>query len=165
MFDSKHLDIMLATKEMLKDMDCSFKKVKDIKSYAIFSAQSDLSVKDCLSFEDLKSYCLITLNPKFIPFQHGNVLQAKIALHSQDNFNIVCENDQASILLAKSGYGVAILPEHCIPENIKDVKISPIEEQNPIEYGIAYQKKSKEKYIKYFLNQFDTSKNKKNVII
>lgn len=165
MFDSKHLDIMLATKEMLKDMDCSFKKVKDIKSYAIFSAQSDLSVKDCLSFEDLKSYCLITLNSKFIPFQHGNVLQAKIALHSQDNFNIVCENDQASILLAKSGYGVAILPEHCIPENIKDVKISPIEEQNPIEYGIAYQKKSKEKYIKYFLNQFDTSKNKKNVII
>ena len=35
-------------------------------------------------------------------------------------------------------------------KNIKDVKISPIEEQNPIEYGIAYQKKSKEKYIKYF---------------
>ena len=155
MFDSKNLDIMFATKEMIKDMDCSFKKIKTISSYAIFSSHLDISKKSYLSFEDLNDYCLITLNPKYIPFHHGNKLQEKIALHSQDNFNIVCENDQASIMLAKSGYGDAILPENSIPKNLEDVCIYPIGEQKSIEYGIAYQKKAREKYVRYFINSFN----------
>lgn len=152
MFDSKHLDLMFATKEMIKDMDCSFKKLREMKSYAVFTPDLEIAKKTSLTFEDLKSYCLITLNPKFIPFQQGNILQEKIALHAQDNFHLVCENDQAGILLAKSGYGVAILPEHAIPENLKGVCICPLAEQNPIEYGIAFQKNSRENYLKYFVN-------------
>lgn len=155
MFNSRNLDIMFATKEMIKDMDCSFKKIKSLTNYAIFSPHLDISQKNNLSFEDLKEYCLITLNPKYIPFHHGNKLQEKIALHSQDNFNIVCENDQSSIMLAKSGYGVAILPENSIPKDLKDVCIYPIGEQNSIEYGIAYPKKAREKYIRYFINFFN----------
>lgn len=155
MFNSKNLDIMFATKEMIKDMDCSFKKLKDISSYAIFSSDLAVSSKSNLTFEDLKKYCLITLNPKYIPFHHGNALQEKITLHSQDNFNIVSENDQASIILAKSGYGIAILPENSIPKNLQGVCICPIEEQKSIEYGIAYQKKAYEKNTRYFINSFN----------
>lgn len=154
MFDSKNLDIMFATKEMIKDMDCSFKKLKAISNYAVIPPQFEIAKKPDLSFEDLKSYCLIILNPKFIPFHHGNRLQEKITLHSQDNFNIVCENDQASILLAKSGYGVALLPENSIPKTIEGVCIRPVGEEKSIEYGIAYQKKAREKYVRFFINSF-----------
>lgn len=91
----------------------------------------------------------------FVPFQYGNKLQEKIALHSQSHFNITCENDQAAILLAKSGYGVAILPEFCIPANSKDLITLPIaNEDYRIDYGIAYHKAPKIDYIKYFINNF-----------
>ncbi|MGO1044815.1 LysR family transcriptional regulator [Clostridioides difficile] len=155
LFNNKHLDIMLSTKEMIKDMkECSFKKLKNAKNYAIMSSQSILAEKDSLTFDDLKTNCLIILNPKFIPFQHGNILQEKIALHSQNHFNIVCENDQASILLANCGYGIAILPEHCIPTESDGFIIRPIIEEAIIEYGIAYQKNVKEKYIRFFIDNF-----------
>lgn len=155
LFNNKQLDIVLATKEMIKDMqDCTFKKMKEIINYAVVSENSVLKNRDKISFEDLEE-CLITLHPKFVPFQYGNKLQEKIALHSQSHFNITCENDQAGILLAKSGYGVAILPEFCIPANSDDLIILPIaNEAYRIDYGIAYHKAPKLDYIKYFINNF-----------
>lgn len=155
LFQNKQLDLMLATREMVKDMkDCTFQKIKEILNFAVLSEKSHLSEFESLTFNHLKDCCLITLHPKFIPFQYGNKLQEKIALHSQAHFNIVCENDQACILLARSGYGIAILPEFCIPAERPGLIIRPVAEENKIEYGILSQKKSKEIYIKYFLNHF-----------
>lgn len=155
LFNNKQLDIVLATKEMIKDMqDCTFKKMKEVINYAVVSEKSVLKNRDEISFEDLEE-CLITLHPKFIPFQYGNKLQEKIALHSQSHFNITCENDQAGILLAKSGYGVAILPEFCIPANAKDLITLPMANGDyRIDYGIAYHKAPKIDYIRYFINNF-----------
>lgn len=155
LFNNCQLDIVLATKEMIKGMqNCAFKKIKEIINYAVASEKSALKSKDKIFFEDLEE-CLITLHPKFVPFQYGNKLQEKIALHSQSHFNIVCENDQAGILLAKSGYGVAILPGFCIPANSKDLITLPIaNEDYRMDYGIAYQKNPKVDYIKYFINHF-----------
>lgn len=155
LFNNNQLDIVLVTKEMIKDMqDCIFKKMKEIKNYAVISEKSVLKNKDKIFFEDLEE-CLITLHPKFIPYQYGNKLQEKIVLHSQSHFNITCENDQAGILLAKSGYGVVILPEFCIPTGSNDLITLPIANEGyRIDYGIAYHKTPKIDYIKYFINNF-----------
>lgn len=154
LFNNKQLDIVLATKEMTKDMqECSFKKVKEIINYAVMSEKSYLLNKDKILFEDLENECLITLHPKFVPFQYGNKLQEKITLHSQSHFNLACENDQVGILLAKSGYGIAILPEFCVPINSTGLIIQPIADENyKMDYGIAYHKNIKTDYIKYFIN-------------
>lgn len=119
------------------------------------SEKSVLSYKDKVLFEDLEEECLITLHPKFVPFQYGNKLQEKITLHSQSHFNIACENDQAGILLAKSGYGVAILPEVCFTPNSNDlIKLPVADEDYRMDYGIAYHKNTKIDYIKYFIKNF-----------
>lgn len=155
LFNNRQLDIVLATKEMIKDMqDCTFKKIKEVLNYAVMSQKSALKSRDKIFFEDLEE-CLITLHPKFVPFQYGNKLQEKITLHSLSHFNIACENDQAGILLAKSGYGIAILPEFCIPANSKNLITLPIaNEDYKIDYGIAYHKNLKVDYIKYFISNF-----------
>lgn len=156
LFNNKQLDIVLATKEMVKDMqNCLFKKRKEVMNYVILSEKSYLKSKEKIFFKDLEEECLITLHPKFVPFQYGNKLQEKITLHSQSHFNITCENDQAGILLAKSGYGVAILPEFCIPINAKGFLTIPISnEDDRMDYGIAYHKNVKVDYIKYFIKNF-----------
>lgn len=153
LFNNKQLDLVLATKEMVKDMqDCTFKKMAEISNYAVVSEKSVLKNREKILFEDVEE-CLITLHPKFVPFQYGNKLQEKITLHSQSHFHITCENDQAAILLAKSGYGAAILPKFCIPANSKDLITLPIaNEDSKMDYGIAYHKAVKTDYIKYFIN-------------
>lgn len=156
LFHNKQLDVMLATKEMIKDMqDCSYQKIRDVINYAILSDKSSLTAKNTLTFEDLKEECLITLHPKYIPFQYGNKLQEKITLHSQSHFHISCENDQVGILLAKCGYGVAIFPEFCIPDNSNHLIAIPLEDEKcNIDYGIAYHKNTKIDYIRYLIHQF-----------
>lgn len=85
---------MLATKDMIKGMeDCTFKKMKEVGSYAVISKKSPLMDKKEITFEDLKGERLITLYPKYIPFQYGDKLQEKIVLHAQAHFHMICEND------------------------------------------------------------------------
>ena len=47
------------------------------------------------------------------------------------------------------------MPEFCIPWDVKGVAVVPIaEKREDMEYGLAYKKKSKEKYIRYFVEKF-----------
>lgn len=156
LFANKQLDLFLATREMIKDMDnCSFRKLRTISNYAIVSETSHLCEKKELCFEDLANECLIVPSPKFIPFQNGNRLQEKILLHSQSHFNLMCENDQAAILLAKCGYGTAILPEFFIPADMDDLVVIPLaDEEDVMDYGIAYHKNTKNESIRYLIRNF-----------
>ncbi|PKR84080.1 LysR family transcriptional regulator [Heyndrickxia camelliae] len=161
LFINKQIDIMLSTKEMIKDIrNCTFKKIKVLTKYAVMPANSPFSNYKKLTFDDLKDSCLITLHPKLIPFQYQNKIQEKITIHSQQHLGFICENDQVGILLAKAGYGIAIMPEFCISNDWKDIVAIPIQEQDTIEYGIAYQGKPKEKYIKYFIDNFSLPETK-----
>lgn len=153
LFSNRQLDLFLATGEMIKGVDnCSFRKLKTVSNYAVVSEKSHLSSKKELCFEDLEKECLILPLPKLIPFQNGNKLQEKILLHSQSHFNLLCENDQAAVLLAKCGYGAAILPEFFIPAEIDDLIVIPLaDEEDVMDYGIAYHRNEKADYIKYMV--------------
>ena len=156
LFSNKQLDMMLATKEMVKDLSaCSFRKMKTITTYAVLSEKSHLSTKKEISFHDLEKERLIIPQPRFIPFRSGNKLQEKKLLHSQAHFDLMCENDQAAVLLAKCGYGVALLPEFFIPANMEHLIILPVsDEEENMDYGIACQEHEKADHIKYLVKKF-----------
>ena len=111
MFESGHIDIMLVTKDMIENTDCTFKPIKNMKIYALISDDynkttednKDLHSMSAISFDDLKGHCLLLLNQRLIPFTQGNLLQEKLVLHSQDNYLLICENSQTSELLAQCG--------------------------------------------------------------
>lgn len=79
-------------------------------------------------------------------------------IHS--HIHLACENDQAALLLAKSGYGVAILPEFYLPKQMDDLKILPVAGTKPMDYGFTIQEKSKavEFLIQEYKNNFLHSK-------
>ena len=156
LFDNRQLDVLIATRDMINGIhDCVFRKVKDMKSYAVLSPDSPYSRKPELSFHDLKDVPLITLHPKCIPFQSGNHLQELIALHAQDHFHMLCEHDQSALLLAKCNYGIAILPEIYIPQDMDGLIMLPFtDRQTPLEYGITYHKNIREKHIRKFIQYF-----------
>ncbi|GAU75606.1 LysR family transcriptional regulator [Fusibacter sp. 3D3] len=155
LFNDKQIDIIFTPKDMIKDIKhCTFKKIKILTKYAVMSKNSPLSHYQKLTFNDLKDNCLIRLSPRLIPNQYKAKPHENLILDFQDELGFICENDQVAILLAKADYGIAILPEFCIPIDTKDIVIIPIQEQVTAEYGIAYQSKPKEKYIQYFIEKF-----------
>lgn len=156
---NRNIDLALVTRDMIKNIDCKFKVIKQIKTYAIFSNEykiEGISLEDIesLSFEELKHECLITLSPKYVPFKLGNILQEKLTLHSEYGFSMVCDSDIEAIRLARSGYGVAILPENFIPSNLDDIVIKVISDQVSSDYGIAYQKDAEDERTKFFIENF-----------
>lgn len=159
LFKDGNINLALVTRDMIKDIDCKFKLIKKIKTYAIFSKDykingENIEDSDSLSFSELKSECLITLSPKYIPFKQGNVLQENLTLHSKYGLNIVCDSDTEVIQLARSGYGVAILPENTIPKILDDVIIKVISDQSSFDYGLAYQKDADDERTKFFIENF-----------
>ena len=72
-------------------------------------------------------------------------------MHAQDHIHIVSEGEAESVLLAKCGYGIALLPEFFI-EPQDGIVCVPIAGTKNIQYGIFY--KNKEKYIRTFINNY-----------
>ncbi len=161
LFENRQLDLVISSRDMMKDMkQCHFKKVKIYKHYAILPSEHPLSLNPEISLEALDDYCLITLHPRHIPFHSGNELQEYIVLHAQNHADIICENDAVSILMAQCGYGIAILPEYYIPATLNNLTAVPIKESNEMDYGVTYY--SREKHIKYFLENYTFPEKKNN---
>lgn len=156
LFSNQQLDMLLATREMIKRIgSCAFRMLKTISNYAVLPADSPLGAKKEVHFEDLEEECLILPRPRYLPFQSGNRLQEKIVLHSQSHFDLMCENDQAAILLAKCGYGAAILPEFFIPAETDGLTVLPLAgEEDAMDYGIAYHRDTDADHIRYLVRSY-----------
>lgn len=88
-------------------------------------------------------YPLITLHQRLLPFRSGNKFQQDMMTYIHSHIHLACENDQAALLLARSGYGVAILPEFYLPRQMDNLKILPVIGTKPMDYGFTIQEKSK----------------------
>lgn len=161
MFDSRQVDVWIATKEMAEAAnERLFKKTQSVKSYVLVHEDCPLAKQSSISFDELFSMPLITLHPRMVPFQYGNKLQEFITLFAQQHFHIICENDQAAAMLVKCGYGAAILPEFYLGKSLDHVVALPLaDELVSIDYGIAYHKNVKEPYVKQFIKYFCEGEN------
>ena len=120
LFENKQIDLMIATKEMIQDMkNCIFTKIKSMHSYALVPVSHPLRDRTHVSFHTLTDECLITLHPKVIPYQYGNTLQENIRAYTQNHIHMTAESDSLSGLTP-----------------------IPIDEGEPIDYGIAAWEKS-----------------------
>ena len=149
LYENQQLDLVISTRGLSEQG--SFKKISTYKSCAVMADDHSLANKKELTFEQIASESLITLPPKCIPFQKGNKFQEYLTLHAQDHAHIVSEGEAESILLAKCGYGIALLPEFLIAPQAGMICI-PVADTKNIEYGIYY--KNKEKYIRTFINDY-----------
>lgn len=157
-FENGQIDAMLTTKNMSDKIGkCSFFQLSTLYNYAILQRSSPLSQKSELIFQDLKNQRLITLHPKLVPFEYSNEMRNMLFEHRIHHLDIHCENDQAGILMAECGFGIAVFPEFCIPELPESMIKIPFEKNSfSIKYGITYHKKVKNQCIKDFLDILKT---------
>jgi len=149
LYENQQLEVAIATRDLSNQG--TYKKLFCHVSYALMPPSNPLAKEKELSVEQLAEESLITLPPKNIPFIKGNKLQEFLALHAQDHTHIVSENERESILLAKCGYGIAVLPGFLVSKDDKLVCI-PIKDTKNIEYGLYY--RNTDKHIKLFLNEY-----------
>lgn len=157
-FENGQIDAMLTTKNMSDKIGkCSFFQLSTLYNYAILQRSSPLSQKSELIFQDLENQRLITLHPKLVPFEYSNEMRNMLFEHRIHHLDIHCENDQAGILMAECGFGIAVFPEFCIPELPESMIKIPFEKNSfSIKYGITYHKKVKNQCIKDFLDILKT---------
>lgn len=149
LYENQQLDLVISTYGLSEHG--KFKKIATYESYAVMTDNHFLANEKELAFDQIASENLITLPPKCIPFQKGNKFQEYLTLHAQDHIHIVSEGETESVLLAKCGYGIALLPEFFI-EPQDGIVCVPIAGTKNIQYGIFY--KNKEKYIRTFISNY-----------
>ena len=149
LYENQQLEIAIATHDLSNQG--TYRKLFCYESYALIPPSNPLANEKELSVEQLAEESLITLPPKNIPFIRGNKLQEFLTLHAQDHTHIVCESVGESILLAKCGYGIAILPGFFVSGDNELVCIH-IKDTKNIEYGLYY--RNTDKHIKFFLNEY-----------
>ncbi len=149
LYENQQLEIAIATRDLSNQG--TYKRLFDYESYALMPPCHSLAKEKELSVEQLAEESLITLPPKNIPFIKGNPLQEFLALHAQDHTHIVSENESESVLLAKCGYGIAILPGFLVLKEDELVCI-PIRDTKNIEYGLYY--RNTDRHIQFFLKEY-----------
>lgn len=149
LYENGKLDLVISTKGFSKKDN--FKKIMTYQSFAVVPATHSLAKQKEISVEQLSQYTLITLPPRCIPFEKGNKLQEYLTLYKQDHDYIVSESEQEGLLLAKCGYGIALLPGFLIPDDHAISKIPIIQTEN-IDYGFYYS--HKEAHIQFFIQQY-----------
>lgn len=108
------------------------------------SWKSSLFARQCeFRLDAARNYPLITLHQRLLPFRSGNKFQQDMMTYIHSHIHLACDNDQTAILLARSGYGVAILPEFYLPRQMDDLKILPVIGTKPMDYGFTIQEKNK----------------------
>lgn len=163
LYENQQLEVVIATKGL--SGQGSFRKMVTYESYAVMCENHPLAWESELSLEQISNETLITLPPRCIPFQKGNQLQEYLTLHAQDHVHLVSDGEAESILLAKCGYGIALLPGFFIAMHIEEAPVTrplippqekiiciPVANTQNIEYGIYY--RNKEKHIQAFVNSY-----------
>lgn len=144
MFKEKQLDIILITENMIKHeyFPYQYYHLQNTTTYALCPKNHMLSTRKNISFQELENETLIRLHHKFIPAASKNTLKELIQTHEIEHHDIICDHDQVCLSLACGGYGIAIMPDYCIPEYYQNFNLSciPILENDDCSYGILMNK-------------------------
>ena len=150
LYENQQLELVISTHGLSEQG--SFKKLYTYESCAVTALNHPLANEKELEFSQITNETLITLPPKCIPFQKGNKFQEYLTLHAQDHIHIVSEGEAESVLLAKCGYGIALLPGFLV-DSQEDVAAVPVADTKNIDYGVYY--RSREKHIREFISTYE----------
>ena len=161
MFENKQLEILLVTRDMANEIKGgTFRKLRTIKTYALLPEEYICQSEDEFTIDQNADYCLIAMHPRFVPFQSESRLQRDLLLYRQNHDFVTCEDEQTAILLAKSGYGIAVLPGFLLTTDLSGLTVLPVNDAPEVDYGFLYQ--SKDSHTKFFMERYAECLNREN---
>ena len=161
MFENKQMEILLMSRQMANEIKGgNFRKLRTIKTRALLPQDFPYPCGDEFSIDQNADYCLIAMHPRLIPFQNDSKLQHDILLYRQTHDFITCEDEQTAILLAQSGYGIAILPDFLLTTDLTGLTVLPVKDSVEVDYGFLY--RNQDMYTKFFITQYTECWERKN---
>lgn len=161
MFENKQMEILLMSRQMANEIKGgNFRKLRTIKTRALLPQDFPYPCGDEFSIDQNAVYCLIAMHPRLIPFQNDSKLQHDILLYRQTHDFITCEDEQTAILLAQSGYGIAILPDFLLTTDLTGLTVLPVKDSVEVDYGFLY--RNQDMYTKFFIKQYTECWERKN---
>ncbi len=142
------LDLAIAAKmPNSKVKNCVYKEITKTKITCIYNDSYPLNKKKDITLETLKQYPLILFHPVDIS---ESILSYEIDTASYSSEVYYCDYPSEAILLAASGFGIAIMPEILIPKGIPLNK-QDIKGIHEISYGIYHKPNVQSSLIHDFL--------------
>ena len=142
------LDMALAAKmPSSKVKNCVYKEITKTKIVCIYNESYPLDKEKDITLETLKQYPIILFHPIDIS---ESILSNEIKTNFSSNEIYYCDYPSEALLLATSGFGIAILPETLIPPFIT-INKHTIQGMNEISYGIYHKPNNRSDLIQSFL--------------
>lgn len=152
-FKSKQLDVLLASRRVAEDVQpAAFHKIRNIKAYALMTEEFPCCSQEEFVIDPASDYRIILLHPRLVPFKANSSLQRDLLLYQQAHDFITCESPQTAILLAQSGYGIAVIPDFLLLPALPSLTAIPVRDTASDEYGLLFQ--SKNTYSRFFLKEY-----------
>lgn len=151
----QHLDLLLGSRDMIGSVEsCCFTPLFSCASYAVFRKDSPIpSQTGEVSLKDLEPFPLLVLRHKNVPMLPNDRIEQ--FLNERHPFKrTVRQSDSLAVLtLARSGYGVGILPQYALSNQDRaDLICLKIKESSTIDYGLIWQKDVQSPIVKEFIS-------------
>ena len=149
LFYQGEIDVLIGFRsDMPTRKDISFLEFTQIPICCVVSSGHYPAESDAVSIDDLPSENLVACNSFAMPTTVSE-LQNHVAETLPPNAVYMCDNLQAALSLVRAGYGCSILPE--IRSSDSSLTYIPLENTDPIPYGIFYRKSYNSPLLKKFL--------------
>ena len=144
------VDVIIAFQEKgQKKIDGIYKELAQIRIAGILPATHPLAEKELLDEDDLQTQRLLLLDPQRCP-DSLNMVQHELATGRAVSDLLMCGSADASITLAKAGFGIAVQPDF---PALRDPVLAyiPINGAEPLSYGAYYKSVTGKPLLKLFL--------------
>lgn len=144
------VDVIIAFQEKgQKKIDGIYKELAQIRIAGILPATHPLAEKELLDEDDLQTQRLLLLDPQRCP-DSLNMVQHELATGRAGSDLLMCGSADASITLAKAGFGIAVQPDF---PALRDPALAyiPINGAEPLSYGAYYKSVTGKPLLKLFL--------------
>jgi DNA-binding transcriptional LysR family regulator len=144
------VDVIIAFQEKgQKKIDGIYKELAQIRIAGILPATHPLAEKELLDEDDLQTQRLLLLDPQRCP-DSLNMVQHELAKGRAVSDLLMCSSADASITLAKAGFGIAVQPDF---PALRDPALAyiPINGAEPLSYGAYYKSVTGKPLLKLFL--------------
>ena len=149
LLDKEAVDVIIAFQEKGQKTDGIYKELTQVRITGILPAGHPLAEKELLDEDDLRTQRLLLLDPQRCP-DRLNAVQYGLATERAVSDLLMCGSADASVTLAKAGFGIAVQPDF---PSLRDPALAyiPIKDIEPLSYGAYYKSITGKPMLKLFL--------------
>ncbi|MDO5397506.1 MAG: LysR family transcriptional regulator [bacterium] len=115
------VDITIGLKTNIKKASINYQELKKVPAICVFHKDHPFAGKASVTMEDIKQQNLILYHTGSVSMEIAHI-QGKLSESKQLSDLYFCESEEAALLLAEAGFGVAILPDIFISDDSDKIK-------------------------------------------